>query len=357
METIGHTEDNSLEINRVDFPELNEEFMVPDAGPMMDDARLAQFDRIDAATEVAGESPSSKNELVPETRQSSKRRINLATEELQDLSALQIFKDQAAKIPRLTPQREVELGKLIEKGDADAKRKMIEASLLLVADFTKEFEGQGVSRLDLIQAGSMSLFSAAEKFNWRMGYRFSTYAKKGIRAAMQAEIASQGQPIATPVGVYRDSRRVGWAYNELAYVSRAEPSAEDIGIITGLDIERVKDILEISRLTRTTSFNDPIDNEDTTTELGETIAASGLSVEEEVEANIMRTALKDTMKRVLEYPERKVLEERCGLNGKEPKSQSTLAKMRNVARSAIRQVEAQAIEKLQKAGLEVSKAA
>ena len=195
------------------------------------------------------------------------------------LDSLQLLLREAGKYPLLKPHEEIELAKRIERGDLAAKDRMINSNLRLVVSNARRYQGQGLSLGDLIQEGMLGLIRAVEKFDWRKGFRFSTYATLWIRQAIQRGLENTSRTIRLPVHVAQRSRKVGRIERELTTKLGHEPSDEEIAAVADLPLA---DVIEIRKADRAVVSLDKPVGEDGDTSLGDLISLESPSVDEEV---------------------------------------------------------------------------
>src|SRR6266498_1795736 len=231
--------------------------------------------------------------------------------------ALQLFLNEAGRYKLLTAQEEVELAKRIERGDKEAKDLMINSNLRLVVSIAKKYQGHGISLLDLIQEGIIGLIRAVEKFDWRRGYKFSTYATWWIRQAVQRGVANKARTIRMPVHIVDRERKIARAERELLTKLGRAPSLEEIAKEAKLPLKQVREVQDAARAV--TSLDRPIGAEGDAA-LGDLVAGAEAPPEEELEISLRQEALR---RAVAELPdrERDVLKMRFGLNG-DPDPQS-----------------------------------
>lgn len=257
------------------------------------------------------------------------------------LDPLQLFMDQAGKHPLLTAAQEVALSKRIEDGDPEAKEKMINSNLRLVVSIAKRYRGHDVPFLDLIQEGVIGLNRAAEKFDWRKGYKFSTYATWWIRQACQRAVANQSKTIRIPVHVQERRIKLNRASAELQANLGREATDEELAIATRLQLEHVQ---EARRLVESISLNQELDT-DGKAELGDLFAdRESLDPQEEAEDSLRQQAIRRALAGLRER-ERQILEWRFGFDG-EQKSLDEVGKALGLTRERVRQLEGQALERL-----------
>ena len=269
------------------------------------------------------------------------RRHHPAVEQTTD--ALQLFLKDIGRVPLLTAAQEVSLAKRIELGDPDAKRRMVEANLRLVVSIAKAYRGRGLPFLDLIQEGTLGLVRAVEKFDWRRGFKFSTYATWWIRQAVTRALADKGRTIRIPVHVVEKLNQISRAERVLIGQLGREPTVEELGEATGLPPEEVEDILRSAQ--PIVSLEKPV-GEDEEAEFVRFLAdENSVAPEAAAETALRHEALGDLLDQ-LSYRERRVLELRYGLGGEKPRTLDELGRMFNVTRERIRQVEHQSLQKL-----------
>src|SRR6266480_7119765 len=199
---------------------------------------------------------------------------------IETTDSFRLFLSQASRYPLLTREEEVELAKRIETGDLAAKERLINSNLRLVVKFATRYEGHGLSREDLIQEAMLGLIRAAEKFDWRRGYKFSTYAVLWIKQSIQRGLDNSGRPVRIPAHVAQRERTVNRIEAELRAHSDRDPTDEEVAEKAELPLAEVKAVRDLTRVT--TSLDAPV-GEDGDTTLGEFRAEASESVEEEVD--------------------------------------------------------------------------
>jgi RNA polymerase primary sigma factor len=257
--------------------------------------------------------------------------------------ALQLFLKDIGKVDLLTAAQEVELAKRIERGDHGAKQEMVEANLRLVVSIAKKYRNQGLPFLDLIQEGTIGLVRAAEKFDYRKGFKFSTYATWWIRQAVARALADKSRTIRMPVHVVEKLNKIVRSERKLRAELGREPTSEEIG----KDLDLTADEVEHIRRSAQTpvSLEKPVGDEDES-EFGHFITDENLPLPDE-EAEI--TLRKETLRKILgtlSSRERQVLELRYGLDGQHPRTLDEVGRTFNVTRERIRQIENQSLKKL-----------
>jgi RNA polymerase primary sigma factor len=258
--------------------------------------------------------------------------------------ALQLFLKDIGKVPLLTAAQEVELAKRIERGDHRAKQKMVESNLRLVVSIAKNYRNQGLPFLDLIQEGTIGLVRAAEKFDHRKGFKFSTYATWWIRQAVARALADKSRTIRMPVHVVEKLNKIGRTERKLISELGREPLSEEIALELELEVEEVEQIRRSSQAP--ISLEKPVGDEEES-EFGHFLADERAAAPDEAAETTMR---KETLRRILSMlsaRERRVLELRYGLNGQHPRTLDEVGRTFNVTRERVRQIENQSLKKLQ----------
>jgi RNA polymerase primary sigma factor len=257
--------------------------------------------------------------------------------------ALQLFLKDIGKARLLSAQEEVDLAKRIERGSFEAKQKMVESNLRLVVSIAKVYRNQGLPFLDLIQEGTIGLVRAAEKFDYRRGFKFSTYATWWIRQAIARALADKARTIRIPVHIVEKLNKIGRAERKLVTGLGREPTIEEIAEVTGIEPDEVESIKRSAQAP--ISLEKPVGDEDQT-EFGQFIADEQAESPYERAVEILaKEALRDVLEN-LSYRERRVLELRYGLGGEHPRSLVEVGLRFNVTRERIRQIENQSLTKL-----------
>jgi RNA polymerase primary sigma factor len=256
--------------------------------------------------------------------------------------ALQLFLNEAGRWPLLTKEEEVELAKRIERGDREAKERMINSNLRLVVSIAKKYQGHGLSLLDLIQEGIIGLIRAVEKFDWRRGFKFSTYATWWIRQAVQRGVANKSRTIRIPVHIADREQRIARAERTLAPKLGRQPTEEEVAKQAKLPLKQVREVRQAARAI--TSLDRPIGEGEGA--LGDLFAAEGAEPEEELTASLEQDVLRRAVAQLPER-EREVVKRRYGLNGdRDPKSLEAIGRELGLTRERVRQIEARALEQL-----------
>ena len=280
---------------------------------------------------------------APERRTRRKAALDLKPEGTTD--ALQLFLKDIGKVRLLSAQEEVELAKRIERGSSDAKHKLVVSNLRLVVSIAKNYRDQGLPFLDLIQEGTIGLVRATEKFDYRKGFKFSTYATWWIRQAVARALADKARMIRIPVHIVERLQRIGRAERSLVTALGREPTPEEIAVVTGIEPEEVDSIKRSAQAP--ISLEKPVGDEQES-EFGQLIADERAESPYERAVEVLTT---ETLRGVLEnlsYRERRVLELRYGLGGEHPRTLDEVGRAFSVTRERIRQIETQSLKKLQK---------
>jgi RNA polymerase primary sigma factor len=261
------------------------------------------------------------------------------------LDCLRLYLRSIGAVELLTAAQEVDLAKRIERGDMAAKRQMVEANLRLVVSIAKSYLGRGLSFLDLIQEGSLGLIRAVEKFDYRRGYKFSTYATWWIRQAVTRALADKARTIRIPVHMVEKLNRVVQVERQLVQRLGREPEASEIAAELEWTTREVRDILRISQLP--ISLEKPVGDEDDS-EVGDFLADDTVESPFETASENLRREDVQRVLRALPRREREVLELRYGLNGNRPLTLEEVGHAFGVTRERIRQIENNTLKKLQR---------
>ena len=257
--------------------------------------------------------------------------------------ALQLFLNEAGRWPLLTKEEEVELAKRVERGDLEAKERMINSNLRLVVSIAKRYQGHGLSLLDLIQEGIIGLIRAVEKFDWRRGFKFSTYATWWIRQAVQRGVANKSRTIRIPVHIVDREQRIARAERLLAPKLGRQPTDEEIAKQAKLPLKQLREVRQAARAI--TSLDRPIGSEGDSA-FGDLLASDETTPEEELSVSLEQEVLRRAVGQLPER-EQEVLKRRYGLNGdRDPASLEVIGKELGLTRERVRQIEASALERL-----------
>jgi RNA polymerase primary sigma factor len=256
--------------------------------------------------------------------------------------ALQLFLNEIRRYPLLTADQEVELSKRIEQGDLAAKERMINSNLRLVVSIAKKYQGQELSLLDLIQEGIFGLIRAAEKFDWRKGYKFSTYATFWIRQAIQRGLANKARTIRIPVHIGQRERKIVRAERELSAKLGRDPNDDEIAREAELPLDQVEEVRDAARTV--TSLDRPV-GEEGDTALGDLLEGGSPSPDQEVEVSLSEQLLRRTIDELPET-ERAVIRLRFGLNGDDPQPLRETGRRLGLSAERVRQIESRALKRL-----------
>jgi RNA polymerase primary sigma factor len=301
---------------------------------------------------LPGEDEETKLELVPEEgtldapaeeEDEEEREERQAAATTQD--PLKLYVRQIGDGPLLTPAEERELARRKDEGDEAAKRRLIESNLRLVMSITRNYVNSGVPLLDLIQEGNLGLIRAVEKFDYKMGYKLSTYATWWIRQAVTRAIADQGRTIRLPVHVVDQVRRVMRARRILTQKLNREPLIEEIAKESGFEVKRVRELFDL--VEDPVSLETPVGDGDSM--YGDMIEDVNSERPDESLAEMLRSAELQTALAQLSERMRHVLELRFGLTGAVPKTLEEVGAELGVTRERVRQLESRALRELQAA--------
>ena len=256
---------------------------------------------------------------------------------------VRMYLKEIGKVPLLSAEEEIELAKRMENGDQEAKKRLAEANLRLVVSIAKRYVGRGMLFLDLIQEGNLGLIKAVEKFDYRKGYKFSTYATWWIRQAITRAIADQARTIRIPVHMVETINKLIRVSRQLLQELGREPTPEEISEEMGMPVDRVREILKISQ--EPVSLQTPIGEEEDS-HLGDFIQDDNVPVPAEAASfTLLREQLVEVLGTLTER-EQKVLRLRFGLDDGRARTLEEVGKEFNVTRERIRQIEAKALRKL-----------
>ncbi|HET7137640.1 MAG TPA: sigma-70 family RNA polymerase sigma factor [Gaiellaceae bacterium] len=256
--------------------------------------------------------------------------------------ALQLFLREAGRHPLLTAAQEVELAKKIESGDMPAKQRMIQSNLRLVVSIAKNYRNQGLPFLDLIQEGTLGLIRAVEKFDWRRGYKFSTYATWWIRQAVARALADKGRTIRMPVHIVERLQKMNRAERTLWAVLGREPTLEEIAEEANLPLQQAKEVRAAARAS--SSLDAPVGEADDAV-LGDFVPGEEPLPDEQVEDSLRSQTLATAL-RALPERHRHVVVLRYGLEDAEPKTLEEIGRRLGLTRERVRQIEVEALKRL-----------
>src|SRR3954453_22873731 len=286
-----------------------------------------------------------KENKAAEDGSSGRRKQELDLTVEPSLDSLRLYLRSIGTVDLLTADQEVDLAKRIERGDMEAKRHMVEANLRLVVSIAKSYLGRGLGFLDLIQEGSLGLIRAVEKFDYRRGYKFSTYATWWIRQAVTRAIADKARTIRIPVHMVEKLNRVAHVERQLVQKLGREPEPAEIAEELRWPVADVRDIIRVSQLP--VSLEKPVGDEDES-ELGDFVADDAvLEPFEEASEHLQKEGVKRALE-ALPARERRVIELRYGLAGAEPLTLEEVGRTFGVTRERIRQIENNTLKKLKR---------
>jgi RNA polymerase primary sigma factor len=256
--------------------------------------------------------------------------------------ALQLFFREISRYPLLTKQEEVELAQRVERGDLEAKDRLVSSNLRLVVSNAKRYRNQGISFLDLIQEGTLGLIRAAEKFDYRKGFKFSTYATYWIRQAIQRALETKSRTIKLPSELAQRERRIARVERETLAELGRPPTDEELierANVSPADLERIRDAART-----VTSLDRPVGEEEETA-LGELLPGKGPGPEEEVAVSLRERALRGALAELPEA-ERNVVKLRYGINGDEPTPLRQTGRELGLSLDEVRKLETRALDRL-----------
>jgi RNA polymerase primary sigma factor len=256
--------------------------------------------------------------------------------------ALQLFLNEIGRHRLLTPSEEIDLAKKIERGDLAAKDRMINANLRLVVSIAKKYQGSELTLLDLIQEGILGLIRAVEKFDWRKGYRFSTYATWWIRQAVERGMDAKARTIKLPINLVRNQRKLARAENALTLKLARAPTDHELAAEADLSLEELYALRDAARAV--TSLDRPLGEEDDAA-FGDLLPSEGPTPEDEVHVSLRTEALHSALGELPER-ERKVVELRYGIAGADPTPLREIGRQLGITPERVRQIESRALGRL-----------
>jgi RNA polymerase primary sigma factor len=321
------------------FTEL--ENYVPLFETLLDDLELQRISIIETKEKII------ERGLQKSTAKPGKSSLPVLYDSEAELDSVQMYLQEIGKVPLLTTEEEISLAKRKEKGDKEAEKRLIEANLRLVVSIAKKFTGRNLSLLDLIQEGNIGLFRAVEKFDYRKGYKFSTYATWWIRQAITRALADQSRTIRIPVHMVETINKFHQIERQLLQDLGREPLPEEIGAEMGEETERIYHIIKISR--EPISIDTPIgeggDEDSTIEDFIEDMRT--ITPDRSAALQLLKEYVRDSIK-ALSPREQKVLELRFGLVDGVTHTLEEVGAEFSVTRERIRQIEAKALEKITK---------
>lgn len=333
---IAYLEEQKIDV--LTMPDINADDIEDDVGEIdsLNDMDVFQKpDRV-GSVQVTAEIEKGYEKTAEESENSFTERGNAE-------DPVRMYLKEIGRIPLLSSEEEIELAKRMEEGDEEAKKKLSEANLRLTVSIAKRYSGRGMQFLDLIQEGNLGLIKAVEKFDYRKGYKFSTYATWWIRQSITRAIADQARTIRIPVHMVETMNRVNRTSRRLLQEYGREPTPEEIAEAMNLPVERVLEISKISQ--EPVSLETPIGEEEDS-HLGDFIQDEHIPVPaDEAAHTLLREQLEKVMDTLSER-EQKVLALRFGLEDGKPHTLEEVGREFQVTRERIRQIEAKALRKL-----------
>jgi RNA polymerase primary sigma factor len=262
--------------------------------------------------------------------------------------SVRLYLKKIGKVRLLTREDEVRLARRAERNDMSAKNALVEANLRLVVSIAKRYTGRGLTLLDLIQEGNLGLIRAVEKFDWRRGFKFSTYATWWIRQAITRALADQSRTIRIPVHMVERINRVARVRRALLQKHGREPTPEEIAVELEMPVARVEEALKVGQ--EPVSLETPVGSEEGDASLADFIPDSSIDRPLEVVANRLREADLQAALESLPWRERRVLELRYGLAGEGPMTLEQIGTQVGVTRERVRQIESKTLLKLKNSG-------
>jgi RNA polymerase primary sigma factor len=262
--------------------------------------------------------------------------------------AVRLYLRSIGRVPLLTREDEVRLAKRIEQNDMTAKNALTEANLRLVVSIAKRYTGRGLTLLDLIQEGNLGLIRAVEKFDWRRGFKFSTYATWWIRQAITRALADQSRTIRIPVHMVERMNRVSRTRRALVQKLNREPTPEEIAELVEMTPKKVEEILKLGQ--EPVSLEAPVGSEEGDASLGDFISDAAGDRPHEIVSNRIRDADLARVLQALPWRERRVIELRYGLGAEEPMTLEDIGLEVGVTRERVRQIESKTLAMLKSSG-------
>ncbi len=263
--------------------------------------------------------------------------------------AVRLYLHNIGRVPLLTKGDEVRLAKRIEQNDMAAKNALIEANLRLVVSVAKKYQGRGLTLLDLVQEGNMGLIRAVEKFDWRRGFKFSTYATWWIRQSMTRALADQSRTIRIPVHMVERMNRVAAARRQLSQQLERDPTPEELAKAVDMEVHKVEELLKIGQ--EPVSLEAPVRGaEEDSAQLGDFLSDDALDRPDEQVAKVMRETHVQEVLETLPFRERRVIELRYGLDPDGPMTLEDIGKRVGLTRERVRQIEVKTLQLLKRSG-------
>jgi RNA polymerase primary sigma factor len=306
------------------------------------EGRLGIEAELDVETEVEGEPEERGRELQVRLEELRRPEVDLTVEP--SLDSLRLYLRSIGRVPLLSAEEEVALAKRIERGDMAAKQHMVEANLRLVVSIAKGYVGRGLTLLDLIQEGSLGLIRAVEKFDYRRGYKFSTYATWWIRQAVTRSLADKGRTIRIPVHMVERLNKLLHAERRLIQQLGREPSADELAEELECTVREVRDVMRITQ--QPISLEKPVGEEDDSA-LADFVEDVSAASPFEIASEALRRENVTRVLAALPRREREVIEMRYGIVGGRSRTLEEVGRAFNITRERVRQIENRTLKKLQ----------
>ncbi len=327
-ELVSMIDDNECDLDQID--------------KLYEDLEILNLESADGGLEQNEFTEEIKNEIERYGSAEDMEKM-LASEGLAIDDPVRMYLKEIGKVPLLSGEREMELAQKMEEGDGNAKQELVEANLRLVVSIAKRYVGKGMSFLDLIQEGNLGLMKAVEKFDYRKGYKFSTYATWWIRQAITRAIADQARTIRIPVHMVETIHKVARVSRQLVQENGRDPSAEEIAKVMKMSPEKVREIMKIAL--DPVSLETPIGEEEDS-HLGDFIEDSDSPAPQDAVADVMLREQLNEVLHTLTPREEQVLKLRFGLDDGRTRTLEEVGQVFNITRERIRQIEAKALRKL-----------
>ena len=313
-------------------PEATEEILV-----LLHDLGIEVLEEEDETPKQASSVPDEA-----EAEQAGSRELDLSVTTATS-DPVRLYLREIGKVKLLTAEQEVSLGRRIERGDEAAKRQLVEANLRLVVSIARRYTGRGMSLLDLVQQGNLGLIRAAEKFDYRRGFKFSTYATWWIRQAITRGVADQARTIRVPVHMVESINKVLRVQRKLLQDTGRDPTPEEVGAEMGISADKVRDILKVSQVP--VSLETPV-GDDGDAQLGDFLQDDAAPAPPVAVEAVLQSEELVAVLGLLTRRERAVLESRFGLRDGKPQTLEEVGQQFGLTRERIRQIEVKTLQKL-----------
>jgi len=313
-------------------PEATEEILV-----LLHDLGIEVLEEEDETPKQASSVPDEA-----EAEQAGSRELDLSVTTATS-DPVRLYLREIGKVKLLTAEQEVSLGRRIERGDKAAKRQLVEANLRLVVSIARRYTGRGMSLLDLVQQGNLGLIRAAEKFDYRRGFKFSTYATWWIRQAITRGVADQARTIRVPVHMVESINKVLRVQRKLLQDTGRDPTPEEVGAEMGISADKVRDILKVSQVP--VSLETPV-GDDGDAQLGDFLQDDAAPAPPVAVEAVLQSEELVAVLGLLTRRERAVLESRFGLRDGKPQTLEEVGQQFGLTRERIRQIEVKTLQKL-----------